>query len=269
MKAHTTRKSGKSAGKQAKTARKPEAVVAASEIQIRALGDAPEAPQTQIVPIQYLPRSPQGAGITETNPVPIARKVSEPMLDDDDDWALDHRPDQTNQELLAELDEVMAAPYDQPSLFVLMDKVERCTRQGDQQGVSFNTLVAQSLDPSRVDRRRLGELIARAIRGGLLVPVGAPVKIATKTTVAMTDYGRRFLRGGRQTRVALRKLNGGLSMQQVCAIVEEEEIDSACEYTMTIGHDQHDKDKMAERAESREMPLRVPVLMSVWGGLCA
>ena len=58
-------------------------------------------------------------------------------------------------------------------------------------------------------------------------------------------------------------------MQQVCAIVEEEEIDSACEYTMTIGHDQHDKDKMAERAESREMPLRVPVLMSVWGGLCA
>lgn len=266
MKPHTTGKGATTARKAANDGGKRQTVVATSEKQTMAPVDAPEALHTQIAPIQYLPRTPRGYEITEVAP---GSAVGESGVGDDDDWELQHRPDQTNQELLAELDSVMAAPYDQPSLFVLIDKVDRCARQADQQGVTFNMLVAQGLDPSRVDRRRLGELIARAIRGGLLVTVGAPVKIATKATVAITEYGRRYLRGGRDTRVALRKLNARLSMEVVCAIVDEEEVDSACEYTMTIGHDQHDKDKIAARADAGAIPLRVPMLMSVWGGLCA
>ena len=137
-------------------------------------------------------------------------------------------------ELQAVLDEYLRQPYMALSPFALMDRIERQSAAGSVR-VSAQTLAAFAAPRLLVQPEQIGQVLARAIRRGL-------VEGDALTGFSLTQRGRAKVREGRHARLALMRLHAAPGPSWACAAYASGLRDCEEREDEDLGLDEEDED---------------------------
>lgn len=127
-----------------------------------------------------------------------------------------------------ELEQHLSRPYPQPTLFYLVDKIERFTRgaAGDEAGaIDAKTLMAQSARQDQNTLEITQTMLERCVQSGVLEQAGE----GPEARYRLSEPGRRNLVRSKAMRLALWRINPEMSIAEICAIVQIEGNDALTE----------------------------------------
>jgi len=130
----------------------------------------------------------------------------------------------TRQERLQALEAHLAKPFGNVTELMLVDAINRLAT-GEKPFVLVESLLVQrAADPKRLDRHRVGMLLAAAVRYGVIQ--AKDQRTGCSGSYCVTALGRRYLSQAKSMRIGLWELNPESNIERMCAIIQLEGSDT-------------------------------------------